>query len=87
MSQESEDITFIASIVTSLTGAVDCFTIKRSMDEKGVLIELSVDQPHFGRVVGRNGATAKAIRQLLRALGTKNDARYGLKISERNGTT
>jgi hypothetical protein len=38
-----------------------------------------------GRVIGKRGATAQSLRTLLRALGTKNDARYNLKIID-NGT-
>ncbi|MGH7237170.1 MAG: KH domain-containing protein, partial [Candidatus Saccharimonadales bacterium] len=34
----------------------------------------------LGRVIGKRGATAQSLRTLLRALGTKNDARYNLKI-------
>ncbi len=50
------------------------------MDEKGVLLELTVDPEDLGRVIGKRGATAQSLRTLLRALGTKNDARYNLKI-------
>jgi len=49
-------------------------------DEKGVLLELTVDPEDLGRVIGKRGATAQSLRTLLRALGTKNDARYNLKI-------
>jgi hypothetical protein len=45
-----------------------------------VLLELEVDQEDLGRVIGKRGATAQSLRTLLRALGTKNDARYNLKI-------
>ena len=46
---------------------------------------LSVDPEDVGRVIGRKGATAQAIRLLLRALGTKQDARYNLKIADVEG--
>jgi hypothetical protein len=45
-----------------------------------VLLELTVDPEDLGRVIGKRGATAQSLRTLLRALGTKNDARYNLKI-------
>jgi predicted RNA-binding protein YlqC (UPF0109 family) len=54
--------------------------VERSVDEKGVLLELTVDPEDLGRVIGKRGATAQSLRTLLRALGTKNDARYNLKI-------
>jgi len=54
--------------------------IERTIDEKGVLIELTVNPEDLGRVIGKRGSSAQALRTLLRALGTKNDARYNLKI-------
>src|SRR4030095_9305291 len=58
----------------------DAVKIDRRIDEKGVLLELTVDGEDLGRVIGKRGATAQSLRTLLRALGTKNDARYNLKI-------
>lgn len=74
------DQQFIEYIVKSLVGNPDAVTIERTIDEKGVLLELTVDPQDLGRVIGKRGAGAQALRTLLRALGTKNDARYNLKI-------
>ncbi|CAN5630428.1 hypothetical protein BH23PAT2_BH23PAT2_03970 [soil metagenome] len=74
------DQQFIEFIVKSLVGNPDAVRIERRIDEKGVLLELSVDPEDLGRVIGKRGATAQSVRTLLRALGTKNDARYNLKI-------
>jgi len=76
----SIDQQFIEFIVKSLVGKPDAVSIERSIDEKGVLLELTVDPEDLGRVIGKRGATAQSLRTLLRALGTKNDARYNLKI-------
>ncbi|HVO86729.1 MAG TPA: KH domain-containing protein [Candidatus Binatia bacterium] len=76
----SIDQQFIEYIVKSLVGKPDAVKIERRIDEKGVLLELTVDQEDLGRVIGKRGATAQSLRTLLRALGTKNDARYNLKI-------
>lgn len=76
----SIDQQFVEFIVKSLVGNPDAVTIERRIDEKGVLLELTVDPEDLGRVIGKRGATAQSIRSLLRALGTKNDARYNLKI-------
>ena len=54
--------------------------MERKIDEKGVLLSLTVDPEDVGRVIGKRGVTAQSIRMLLRALGTKQDARYNLKI-------
>lgn len=74
------DEQFIEFIVKSLVSKPDNVKLERSIDEKGVLLELTVDPEDLGRVIGKRGATAQSIRTLLRALGTKNDARYNLKI-------
>jgi predicted RNA-binding protein YlqC (UPF0109 family) len=76
----SIDQQFVEFIVKSLVGKPDAVTIERRIDEKGVLLELTVDPDDLGRVIGKRGATAQSLRTLLRALGTKNDARYNLKI-------
>ncbi|OGL35613.1 hypothetical protein A3F65_00920 [Candidatus Saccharibacteria bacterium RIFCSPHIGHO2_12_FULL_47_16b] len=76
----SIDQQFIEYIIKSLVGHPDDVKIERRIDEKGVLLELSVNPEDLGRVIGKRGSTAQSIRTLLRALGTKNDARYNLKI-------
>lgn len=76
----SIDQQFVEFVVKSLVGNPDAVQVQRRIDEKGVLLELTVDPEDLGRVIGKRGATAQSIRTLLRALGTKNDARYNLKI-------
>src|SRR5438067_6321075 len=82
----SIDQQFVEYIVKSLVSNPDAVQIERRIDEKGVLLELTVDPEDLGRVIGKRGATAQSLRTLLRALGTKNDARYNLKIVD-NGPT
>ena len=79
------DQQFVEYIVKTLVNNPDKVNIERKIDEKGVLLSLSVDPEDVGRVIGRRGATAQSIRTLLRALGTKNDARYNLKIVNTDG--
>lgn len=74
------DQQFVEYIVKSLVGNPDDVTVERIIDEKGVLLSLTVNPEDLGRVIGKRGATAQSLRTLLRALGTKNDARYNLKI-------
>lgn len=76
----SIDQQFVEFIVKSLVSKPDAVQVERRIDEKGVLLELTVDPEDLGRVIGKRGATAQSLRTLLRALGTKNDARYNLKI-------
>lgn len=81
------DQQFVEYIVKSLVSKPEAVTVDRRIDEKGVLLELTVDPEDLGRVIGKRGATAQSIRTLLRALGTKNDARYNLKIVDNDGHT
>ena len=74
------DQQFIEYIVKSLVSNPDAVQVERRIDERGVLLELTVSPDDLGRVIGKRGATAQSLRTLLRALGTKNDARYNLKI-------
>src|SRR6185503_5457196 len=76
----SIDQQFVEFVVKSLVNNPDAVKIDRRIDEKGVLLELTVDAEDLGRVIGKRGATAQSLRTLLRALGTKNEARYNLKI-------
>src|SRR5437660_304010 len=76
----SIDQQFVEFVVKSLVSKPDAVQVERRIDEKGVLLELTVDPEDLGRVIGKRGATAQSLRTLLRALGTKNDARYNLKI-------
>lgn len=74
------DQQFVEYIVKTLVNNPDKVEVERRIDEKGVLLSLSVDPEDVGRVIGRRGVTAQSIRTLLRALGTKNEAHYNLKI-------
>ena len=74
------DQQFVEYIVKTLVNNPDKVVVERKIDEKGVLLSLSVDPSDVGRVIGRRGVTAQALRVLLSALGTKQDARFNLKI-------
>ncbi|MDR0591236.1 MAG: KH domain-containing protein [Candidatus Nomurabacteria bacterium] len=81
----SIDQQFIEYIVKTLVSDPDKVEVQRDIDEKGVLLTLTVAPDDLGRVIGRRGVTAQSLRTLLRALGTKNDARYNLKIVNNDG--
>ncbi len=74
------DQQFVEYIVKTLVNNPEKVAVERVIDEKGVLLTLTVDPSDVGRVIGKRGVTAQAIRVLLRALGTKQDARFNLKI-------
>ena len=80
------DEQFLEYVVKALADSPDDVKIKRTVDEMGVLLTLSVNKDDMGKVIGRSGATAKAIRTVLRVVGMKNDARVNLKIEEPEGS-
>ena len=74
------DEQFVEYIVKELVEHPEDVSIERTEDEMGVLLKLTVHAEDLGRVIGKRGGTAQSLRTLLRALGSKNDARYNLKI-------
>lgn len=80
-----EDQQFLENLVRSLVDHPDAVKINRTVDEMGVLLTLDVHADDMGKIIGRSGNTAKAIRTLLRVVGMKHDARVNLKINEPEG--
>ena len=60
---------FVEFVVGKLVDHPDQVSVKRTEDDRGVLLELSVAPDDLGRVIGRRGATAQSLRNILRALG------------------
>jgi predicted RNA-binding protein YlqC (UPF0109 family) len=79
------DKEFVEYVVKALVNHPEDVSVRRSVDDMGVLLELSVNPEDMGKVIGKAGATAKSIRTLLRVLGSRNDARVNLKIVEPDG--
>ena len=80
-----EDQQFLQTLVTALIDNPGSVHINRTVDEMGVLLTLDVHADDMGKIIGRSGNTAKAIRTLLRVVGMKHDARVNLKINEPEG--
>ena len=79
------DKEFLETIVRALVDTPEDVRIDRTVDEMGVLLTLSINQADMGKIIGRSGNTAKAIRTLLRVVGMKHNARVNLKINEPAG--
>ena len=83
---EITDQGFVEMVVKAIVDNPDKVETKRSVDEMGVLVELTVDPADMGKIIGKDGRTAKAVRTLLRVFGAKNNARINLKIVEPEGS-
>ncbi len=86
MTEEVKDRDFVEYVVKQIVTNPDVVKVERKIDEMGVLITLDVAPEDMGMVIGREGATAKALRTLLRVIGAKNNARVNLKINEPEGS-
>lgn len=83
--EKENDAQFLEYVVKGLVDHPESVKITRTVDEMGVLLSLDVHQDDMGKIIGRLGNTAKAIRILLRVVGMKNNARVNLKINEPEG--
>ena len=80
------DQEFVEFVVKSLVNVPDEVAAVRTVDEMGVLLTLKVNPADMGVVIGKQGATARSLRTLLRIVGAKNNARVNLKIEEPAGS-
>ncbi|MDP3762685.1 MAG: KH domain-containing protein [bacterium] len=87
MAEKYADQDFLEFVVKSLVDHPSDVKVDRKVDEMGVLLALSLNPEDMGKIIGRAGNTAKAIRTLLRVVGMKNHARVNLKIEEPEGST
>ncbi len=77
-----KDEEFVDYVIRALVDNPDQVKIDRRVDEMGVLLTLDLAPADMGKIIGKQGATAKAIRTLLRVVGMKNNSRVNLKINE-----
>ncbi len=83
--KQEQDVQFLEYVVKALVDNPNDVKITRTVDEMGVLLTLSTNAADMGKIIGRMGNTAKAVRTLLRVVGMKNNARVNLKINEPEG--
>lgn len=86
MTEQTTDRDFVEYVVKQIVNHPENVKVERKIDEMGVLITLDVNPEDMGMIIGREGATAKALRTLLRVIGAKNNARVNLKINEPEGS-
>ena len=82
---EYPDLAFLEYVVGAIVEFPDDVKITRTVDEMGVLLTMTVNQADMGKVIGKGGNTAQALRTLLRSIGLKTNARINLKINEPEG--
>ena len=74
------DARVLEFLIKEIVEYPDEVKVSRRVDDMGVLLTLTADRADMGKIIGREGATAKSIRTILRVIGMKNNARVNLKI-------
>ena len=77
--QQKELVEYIAK---SLVDSPDQVEVRESEGEQGAVLELSVSREDLGKIIGKQGRTARAIRTLLGAVSAKTKKRVVLEIIE-----
>lgn len=72
----------VQRIVRGLVDHPEEIEIDTREDGDQTVIELRVARPDLGKVIGKQGRTARSIRTLLAAAGERDDRRYVLDILE-----
>ena len=85
MVKAASDQEFLEYLVKALVDYPEDVKTDRKVDEMGVLLSLKVNPEDMGQIIGKAGATARAIRSLVRIVGLKAHARVNLKIEEPEG--
>src|SRR3989338_7393632 len=87
MAEKYPDQEFVLFVVRELVNNSDAVVVDRTVDERGVLLTVTVDPSDMSHLIGRQGGTARALRTLLRTVGAKHNSRVNLKIHEPEGST
>jgi predicted RNA-binding protein YlqC (UPF0109 family) len=76
------DQAFLEYAMKALVDHPESVETTRTIDQMGVLLTLTVHPEDMGKIIGKGGKTAEALRILLRVVGMKGNARVNLKINE-----
>lgn len=72
----------LRTIIENLVEQKDEVKITRIDDEKGILLKVRVADGDMGRVIGKQGKTAKAIRTVMKAVTSKENKKVGIIFEE-----
>jgi predicted RNA-binding protein YlqC (UPF0109 family) len=67
-------------LVRQLVDEPDAVEVSQTEDERGLLLTLRVSPEDMGKVIGRGGRTARAIRTVVRAAGTRAGVHAAVEI-------
>ena len=72
----------LKTILVSLVDNKDEVQITRVDDERGVLLRVKVAKDDMGKVIGKQGRVAKAIRTVMKSITSKENKQVGIIFEE-----
>ena len=85
-SPELSAVELISEIARSLVDKPEAVSVKETAHEGGTALHLTVDPSDVGKVIGKQGRTARSLRTILGAVSVKVHHRYSLEIVEQART-
>jgi uncharacterized protein len=83
MSEPNGDMrALVEHIAKALVDAPDQVSVNQIEEEQATVFELTVAENDLGKVIGKQGRTARAMRTLLGAAGIRSQKRFTLEILE-----
>jgi predicted RNA-binding protein YlqC (UPF0109 family) len=83
MTEHAADVRLLVEqIAKALVDTPDEVAVNQVEEDGETVLELEVAENDLGRVIGKQGRTARAMRNLLNAAGVKAHRRYSLEILE-----
>ncbi len=76
----SEVREFVESVCKLIVDDSDAVSVDRKVDDMGVLLTIKVGEGEYGKIIGKEGAIAKAIRTLAKVVGMRSKERVNVKI-------
>lgn len=72
----------VTQIARALVDAEDAVTVEATERDQGTVLQLRVAPTDVGKVIGKQGRTARSVRTILTAVSMKHRHRYTLDILE-----
>lgn len=75
---------YLHNIISPIVRVPEKLVIADSVDERGVFLQITVDQSDVGLLVGKMGQMANALRTIMRAYGMQHNERISIRVSGEN---
>jgi len=82
MAKIDEDVAFLTAVVGPLCTKPEEIEIDKKIDDIGTLLILQCAKDDIGRLIGKEGETAKALRRILHTYGSISEQKVNLRIGD-----